>query len=281
MGGWSDSGVEDVLVLCYHALSRVSRLETTVHPDRFERQVAALRDMGYVGTTFTEALTAPARSRVVAITFDDGSKSVRRDAWPILEAAGFTATAFVPTAWVGRPDAVRWAGLESARDTADRDELVCMSWEDLAALADGGWEIASHTRTHPYLTMLDDRRLADELAGSRADCEQRLGRGCRALAYPYSDVDARVVAAASAAGYTFAATVAYLPEWPRPLCWPRLGVAASDSDRRFARRTSPTVRRVGATLLAGRTTSAARRLKRRVAGRRGATGPGRVRDRLA
>jgi peptidoglycan/xylan/chitin deacetylase (PgdA/CDA1 family) len=272
MRGWSDSGREDVLVLCYHALSRVSRLGTTVHPDRFERQVAALRDMGYVGTTFTEALTAPARSRVVAITFDDGSKSVPRDAWPILEAAGFTATAFVPTAWVGRRDPVRWAGLETARDSADHDELACMSWEDLAALAEAGWEIGSHTRTHPYLTTLDDRRLAYELAGSRSDCEQRLGRSCRALAYPYSDVDHRVVAAASAAGYMFAATVAYLPEWPRPLCWPRLAVVASDSERRFVRRASPTVRRVGATLLGGRTTHAARRLKRRVVGSRSATG---------
>lgn len=265
MGGRSESPPEDVLVLCYHALSRHSRLGTTVHPERFERQVAALRDAGYAGTTFTEALTAPAGSRTVAITFDDASRSVVRDAWPILAAAGFTATVFAPTACVGRPGPARWDGLAFAGAAADPQELACMSWEELGALSEAGWEVGSHSRTHRHLTLLDDRELADELEGSRSECEQHLGRPCRTLAYPYSAVDARVVAAAHATGYAFAATVAHRPQSPRPLCWPRVPVRASHSDRSFALCTAPTVRRVEAALLGSRTAGAARRVKRRMA----------------
>ena len=35
-----------------------------------------------------------------------------------------------------------------------------MSWAELRTLADAGWEIGSHTVTHPHLTQLDDATLA-------------------------------------------------------------------------------------------------------------------------
>ena len=55
-----------------------------------------------------DALDAPLPpgKPVVAITFDDGYRSVREHALPILEQHGFPATMFVPTAYVG--DENRW-----------------------------------------------------------------------------------------------------------------------------------------------------------------------------
>jgi peptidoglycan/xylan/chitin deacetylase (PgdA/CDA1 family) len=141
-----------------------------------------------------------------------------------------------------------------------------MTWNELGALAELGWEVGSHCRTHPHLPGLDDAALADELAGSRADCEARLGRPCRSLAYPYSDVDGRVVAATNAAGYAFAATVTHRPAWPLPLLWPRVQISAADSDRSFAARTSVTARRAWAAALSGRAGAAARRAKHALAG---------------
>ena len=72
-----------------------------------------------------------------------------------------------------------------------------MSWDQLAALAAAGWEIGSHTQTHPHLTELAPDRLAEELAGSRAEIERNLGLPCPAIAYPYGDHDDAVLAAAT------------------------------------------------------------------------------------
>jgi peptidoglycan/xylan/chitin deacetylase (PgdA/CDA1 family) len=70
-----------------------------------------------------------------------------------------------------------------------------MSWPELRSLADLGWEIGSHGGSHPHLTSLDDARLEDELVRSKASCEHHLDGSCISLAYPYGDVNRRVVAA--------------------------------------------------------------------------------------
>ena len=68
---------------------------------------------------------------------------------------------------------------------------------------------------------------------------------CTSVAYPYGDVDARVVAAAAAAGYR--AGAALPKQWPAtpydPLEHPRVGIWHRDRRPRFALKTSPLVRR--------------------------------------
>jgi peptidoglycan/xylan/chitin deacetylase (PgdA/CDA1 family) len=117
-------------------------------------------------------------------------------------------------------------------------ELRCLGWDELAALADVGWEIGSHTVTHPRLTQLDDERLGAEMSESKRTIEARLGRPCGAIAYPYGDVDARVMTAAYEAGYTTAAALPTRYHAPLPLRWPRVGVYHDDSLARFRRQVS-------------------------------------------
>jgi peptidoglycan/xylan/chitin deacetylase (PgdA/CDA1 family) len=121
-----------------------------------------------------------------------------------------------------------------------------MSWEELRSLADAGWEIGAHTRTHPHLTELDDAALDEELRASRRDCESALGLPCRSFAYPFSDEDPRVVRATGEAGYSAACT---LPAALHPasfLRWPRVGVYWEDDALRFRLKTSPIVIRLRA-----------------------------------
>jgi peptidoglycan/xylan/chitin deacetylase (PgdA/CDA1 family) len=137
-----------------------------------------------------------------------------------------------------------WPGIESWAAGGDARELIPMSWNELGELADAGWEVGSHTSTHPRLTRCDDATLERELRGSRERCEDRLGRPCRSLAYPYGDVDERVAAAAADAGYTTACTLPDRLHPPSPLQWPRVGVWRGDTDARFRLKVSPGFRRL-------------------------------------
>lgn len=234
----------DVLVLCYHAVSERFPAPLSVTPEAFERQLHVLVRAGFEGATFDEAVRAP-RARTVAITFDDAYLSVLELGKPLLDAVGFPATVYAPTAYLDTPERpLSWDGIDNWIGGEYERELLPMSWDQLGGLAEAGWEIGSHTRTHPHLTTLDDDALRTELTESRATVEQRLGRPCPTLAYPYGDHDERVVAAAAAAGYTAAGTLpARLPP-PRPLAWPRVGVYHADDERRFRLKVSRTMRRL-------------------------------------
>jgi peptidoglycan/xylan/chitin deacetylase (PgdA/CDA1 family) len=235
----------DVLVLCYHALSERWPASFSTTPERFEAQLSVLAQRGYRGVTFHEAVRGPGFERAVAITFDDAYRSVLELARPILDRVGMPATVFVPTALAGTEAPMSWDGIDGWLPTEHAAELVPMSWEEIRELASAGWEIGSHTRTHPRLTLLDDGKLAAELTGSREDCERELGVPCPSLAYPYGDPDQRVVDAARAAGYTAAATLPG-PQLPRaidPHVYPREGIYHRDGQLRFRLKVSPALRR--------------------------------------
>jgi peptidoglycan/xylan/chitin deacetylase (PgdA/CDA1 family) len=120
-----------------------------------------------------------------------------------------------------------------------------MTWDELRLLVDAGWEIGSHTCSHPRLTTLGDVALIDELERSRARCESAVQTPCTSLAYPYGDVDHRVAAATARAGYRAAGS---LPErWLRgraPFQWPRIGIYHVDDGLRYRMKVSPAIRRL-------------------------------------
>jgi peptidoglycan/xylan/chitin deacetylase (PgdA/CDA1 family) len=233
----------DLLVLCYHALSERWPASLSVTPEAFERQLHLLRRRGFRGATFDRAVSQPSDRRTVAVTFDDAYLSVAELAKPILDAVGFPATVFVPTNFpssAGQPMA--WDGIDSWLDGPHEGELRPMSWEQLGMLADAGWEIGSHTCSHPRLTSLSDEKLERELIDSRSTVTERLGRPCGTLAYPYGDHDERVVEAARLAGYGLAGTLPGRLLPARRLAWPRVGIYHGDDERRFRLKASKAVR---------------------------------------
>jgi peptidoglycan/xylan/chitin deacetylase (PgdA/CDA1 family) len=136
--------------------------------------------------------------RSIALTFDDGTRDQLEFGLPVLQRHRFPATAFVVTGAMGAT--VDWT---DHRDLAGR---AVMTWDEALELRPLV-SIQPHTRTHPSLPELSDAALADELAGSRADVEQRVGGAATLFAYPYGHYDAHVAEAAAAAGYTAACTV--------------------------------------------------------------------------
>ena len=192
-------------VLTYHAVTD-EPARIAVPPALFRRQILDLRGAGYRAISFAEATrvldSGPHdRSKLVCITFDDAYRNVLENAVPVLREAGFVATIFVPTAHVG--GANRWDV------QAPPGGWPILSWDELGALARDGFEIGSHTRTHPDLPTLDDSSLNEELAGSRLELEDRLGVEVPTFCYPFGRHDARTRAAARAAGYRSACTIEF------------------------------------------------------------------------
>jgi peptidoglycan/xylan/chitin deacetylase (PgdA/CDA1 family) len=239
----------DPLVLCYHALSDTWPADLAVTTHRFREQLRWLHRNGYRTATLTDALTHR-RRRTVAVTFDDAYRSLLNLALPILQEFNAVATVFTVTRFADSGGLLSWPGIDQWSVGAHAGELEGLRWDDLQTLQRAGWEVGSHTCTHPRLTTLSDEALRDELRSSKRACEEVLDQECAALAYPYGDVDGRVVDAAVAAGYRYAVTLAEQLHRAQPHGWPRIGVYRPDSVRRFRLKVSPATRSVR--LLIGR-----------------------------
>ncbi|TML73426.1 MAG: polysaccharide deacetylase family protein [Actinobacteria bacterium] len=172
------------LVLCYHAVSDDWPHRLALPADLLLRQVDALR-----------------RLRRVHVTFDDAFRSIV-DVIPALQERGLPVTIFVCTGFAdagGAPLLIPELASDDDRDVA---ELATLTWDELRTLASFGVEIASHTVTHARLPAIAGEDLSQELEASKRRLEEELGGPCDRLAYPYGRYDARVRAAARAAGYS-------------------------------------------------------------------------------
>ena len=230
-------------MLGYHGVSDRWPADLAVTPDQLRTQLETLLEHGYHPTTLNGAAVSERPQRALVVTFDDGYRSVHSLAFPILRELGVPGTLFVVTGFAGGTEPMTWAGIDRWLGTPYEEELMPLTWDEIRSLAEAGWDIGSHTRTHPRLTTLDDDALASELADSRADLEAALGR-CSSLAYPYGIRDARVVRAAREAGYLTAVTLPERITRSGRLEWPRVGVYNPDGRVRFQLKVSAFGRRL-------------------------------------
>jgi len=236
------------IVLCYHAVSTSWSSPLAVRPDRLAAQIRSLLRRGYTAKTLGEAVDAQRPERTFVVTFDDAYRSVRECALPVLEGLGVRASLFVPTEIVDRsglmtemiPIPSEWVGT--------RDDMRAMSWEEVRSVADAGWEIGSHTCSHPDLTGVDTTQLRVELERSKDECESRLQMPCPSFAYPFGVYDVQVIDAVRRAGYRQAVTLEQHVLDPLhgrgALDMPREGIYPSTTWPKFLLNTSQLMRRL-------------------------------------
>ncbi len=175
-------------------------------PARFREQMQWLKDHGYRGMTLGNALNSEFRIQnseflPVVVTFDDGFQDFYTTAWPILQEFGFTATMYLPTAFIGDERRVFSPGTKSATGNrqlaikppstihhppSSNGSRACLTWSEVRELHTAGIEFGSHTVSHPKLTELSWPEIQSEIHDSKLEIENHLGVPCPAFAYPYA-----------------------------------------------------------------------------------------------
>ena len=202
---WNASGVDPtgyqlVPVLVYHNIGKEPRGRLVLGTDAFAEQMKYLKAQGYRVVSVAEFvewlnLKRQLPRKTVVLTFDDGYRSFREYAYPVLKELRFTATLFVYTDYVG----------------AGRNAL---NWDELKALAAEGFDVQAHSKSHSDLRRGDHeteahyaRRMQAELTEPPRVLARSLGRPVTLLAYPYGRVDDAVLAKVKDLGYHAAFTV--------------------------------------------------------------------------
>ena len=235
-----DNGIP---VLTYHHIlrdeenTRFRHTSTTTSVRAFSNQMTWLRDMGYTTLSLYQLegyvknrINLPARA--VAITFDDGLKSVSRYAYPVLKQYGFSATAFIISSRIKRHPQ-KW----------DPKSLQFMSISELQSIQDV-FDVQSHTH---FLHRIDGLRHPILLSRSYHNILFDFERSRRALAqfnphvlylsYPFGGYDQKAVKAAHDAGFQLAVTTVKGKVKPgdNPYLLKRLYILRTDSLEDMAR----------------------------------------------
>ena len=208
-----------VPILMYHVIAApppgTPYPQLWVTPEAFAAQMHALATAGYHGITLAEAFAAwehGARipEHPVVVSFDDGYRSHSTAAAPVLKTLG-------------------WPGVLNLE--IDNAGAGGITLSRLKRLVRDGWEIDSHTVTHPDLTTLGPDALRAELARSRAWIERELGVPADFFCYPAGKYDPTVVTAVRAAGYRGATSELPGAATARsdPYLLPRVRVSGTDS----------------------------------------------------
>lgn len=185
-----------VPIILYHNIAENTGKEyydpyLNIPADLFEMHIRTLKEAGYNAITYEQYYNyvindEPLPENPVIITFDDGYSSNYIYAYPILKKYNTKATIFVIT----------------DRRGMSLSKNPHFSWNQAREMADSGIiDIQSHTHSHQAATTLSDFDLVFELKTSKRMIENKLGRKCSVLAFPFGDAGEREIEAAKKAGY--------------------------------------------------------------------------------
>lgn len=166
----------DVPILLYHYVRTNPRpadragFRLSVTPASFAAQVALLRAGGAHTVSLAQLVRAlhgldQLPSHPVVLTFDDGHADFAATVAPLLAAQGMTATDFVVSGFLGRPD--------------------YMSAVQVRQVAAMGMTVGAHTVSHVDLTRLPPAIALAQIELSRQRLQELTGASVDDFAYPY------------------------------------------------------------------------------------------------
>jgi peptidoglycan/xylan/chitin deacetylase (PgdA/CDA1 family) len=215
-----------VPILMYHVIANAPAGVT--YPDLYVPQAEFAAQMRWLNVHGYRAITlyrvyqtwhgsAQLPTRPIVLSFDDGSASIPRNALPVLRK-------------------LRWPGVLNLKlgNVRPRGGITA---DQVRRLIRTGWEVDSHTITHPDLTTVTAASLKHEVADSRWMLQRRFRVPARFFCYPAGRYDARVIAAVRAAGYVGATTTRFgLARASKPFELARVRVDKGDGAAGLARK---------------------------------------------
>jgi peptidoglycan/xylan/chitin deacetylase (PgdA/CDA1 family) len=200
LSGVTPGGYQIVPILTYHNLGDQAKGRLVLAAASFREQMQYLKTNGYRVVSLADFIEFTHLGRqlpqkAVVLTFDDGYRSFKDFAYPVLKDLGFTATLFIYTDWVG----------------AGRGAL---SWNDLRELSAAGFDVQAHTKSHADLRRAHGETEAQYTRRMQAELEQpqelfnkNLGRRSQILAYPYGRWEEGLLPKVQQYGYVAAFSV--------------------------------------------------------------------------
>jgi peptidoglycan/xylan/chitin deacetylase (PgdA/CDA1 family) len=171
-------------VLMYHKVNDLPGNRMSMPVSLFDEQMAQLRELGYTVVDLDAVLAhyvdgAALPDGAVLITFDDGYRDNLENAAPVLHKHGYPAVQFVPLAYIGDRQPLPHEEHLAQSGVINRT----VDWEELGELEQLGVRIESHGISHKPLADLELDEAAREIAISKLQLEERLGRPVRASSY--------------------------------------------------------------------------------------------------
>ncbi len=168
----------DIPILMYHDIFDADS-PWCVSPSDFTRQMQWLREQGYNTITLTQlqqglAAGLETNKKLVAITFDDGRQGVWDQAYPLFRSLGFSATVFIVPSWI-----------EKGSAPLEENYSAFLTWDQLRALSEQGFEIGSHSFSHANLSVLTREEIVQELQQAERVVAHKLNQKMHHFCYPY------------------------------------------------------------------------------------------------
>ncbi|KFZ37554.1 polysaccharide deacetylase [Shewanella mangrovi] len=190
------SAVQAAVILQYHHVSETSPAVTSVSPAQFAEQMQYLAEQQFHVVPLADVIESIRQKRslpakTVAITFDDGYRSIAENAAPILQKYGFPYTLFV------------------AIEPIEKGFGEMMDWPQLQQLAQHGATIANHSWAHDHLIRRENHeteqqwlaRIKANLERTEAAIKQHTGQSVKTLAYPYGEYNSALQQLLTQMGY--------------------------------------------------------------------------------
>jgi peptidoglycan/xylan/chitin deacetylase (PgdA/CDA1 family) len=187
----------DFGILMYHYIddnplhSKIADLH--VSPEILEAQIKYLLNKGYKFVTYNEALDLFKKDgkvppKTLALTFDDGYRSLYTEAFPILKKYHVKASAYIISQDIGHKGNVTW------------DMLKELSKSGLI-------EIGDHTVNHKNLKRLSEEDQRFQIGQNKLDLEKGLGITVNTVVYPYGEYNTTTEKIAQELGFKGGAAV--------------------------------------------------------------------------
>lgn len=180
------------VILMYHRFGEDSLPSTSVRLSQFEAHLDELINGGYQVLPLPEIVAALNEGRALpdrslAITIDDGARSVYTEAWPRLRARNLPFTLFISS------------------EPLDLGLPAYLSWDQLREMvAGGGVTVGNHGHRHDHMVHLSPEAQRANIAKASKRLFAELGNMPEMFAYPYGEMSAALRQAVEEAGFSAA-----------------------------------------------------------------------------